>query len=394
MTAITHDEMIEKVEQAEGEEEEDEDEDVKEIEISVDPAKEPLLSQPTTTTTTEGTFRLRNVCLERKSDLRKSWALILAYLLTEIVKQLSNYAATQADSGTTTTTSTAMPPALMVLLAELIKLLLVLCRAVVTRSQVWAWRPSLRFGVPAACYLATNLLYLKALKTTAPPLWLMLIQTRTFYTAAAYLVVFGREVSWAQLTGCLLMVASLPLARAGELEAGRPALLPSVLMTSQAAALLSTAASIAVELLLKNDSRSFCEQQTWLYCWSSLLAGVSLALQPQPLSPVRFILQAPSTWCWVLAVMSSVVSGLCVPVIVRNLDTIAKDYLAAFNNVVLALLTAAFFPRHFSLSGLFLLSLLVLLCGIWLYERKAFPLPAAALMAYVRCSSSSSLAKA
>lgn len=84
MTAITHDEMIEKVEQAEGEEEEDEDEDVKEIEISVDPAKEPLLSQPTTTTTTEGTFRLRNVCLERKSDLRKSWALILAYLLTEV----------------------------------------------------------------------------------------------------------------------------------------------------------------------------------------------------------------------------------------------------------------------------------------------------------------------
>lgn len=61
-------------------------------------------------------------------------------------------------------------------------------------------------------------------------------------------MVFGREVSWAQLTGCLLMVASLPLARAGELEAGRPALLPSVLVTSQVAALLSTAASIAVEV--------------------------------------------------------------------------------------------------------------------------------------------------
>lgn len=68
-------------------------------------------------------------------------------------------------------------------------------------------------------------------------------------------VVFGREVSWGQLIGCLLVVASLPLAHAGELEAGRPALLPSVLMTSQVAAFLSTAASIGVEVSCEEERK-------------------------------------------------------------------------------------------------------------------------------------------
>ncbi|MPC33217.1 CMP-sialic acid transporter 4 [Portunus trituberculatus] len=261
------------------------------------------------------------------------------------------------------------------------------------RSRMGKWTPSLRFGIPAACYLATNVLYLLALRSTAPPLWLMLIQTRTFYTVAIYLVVFGREVSLCQIMGCLLVVASLPLAHASELQEGRPAVLPSVLVASQAAAFISTMASIVIEvcceeghevgvrnqgmvrLLLKNDSRSFCEQQTWLYCWSGLMAAISLTLQAPPMDFSHLNLQSPSTWCCVLAVVSSAVSGLCVPVIVRSLDTIAKDYLAALNNVLLALLTAAIFPRHFTLSGLFFLSLLVLLCGIWLYERKTLPVP-------------------
>ena len=40
-----------------------------------------------TTTTTDATLTLRNITLDRKSDLRKSWALILAYLLTEVTIQ-------------------------------------------------------------------------------------------------------------------------------------------------------------------------------------------------------------------------------------------------------------------------------------------------------------------
>ncbi|KAK8405831.1 hypothetical protein O3P69_001952 [Scylla paramamosain] len=247
----------------------------------------------------------------------------------------------------------------------------------VSGSRMSEWTPSFRFGVPATCYLVTNVLYLLALRSTAPPLWLMLIQTRTFYAVGVYHVVFGRDVSWGQMTGCLLVVASLPLAHASELEEGRPALLPSTLMASQTAAFLSTMASIVIELLLKNDSRSFCEQQTWLYCWSGFMAAIGLALQAPPLALSRFNLQSPSTWCCVLAVVSSAVSGLCVPVIIRSLDTIVKDYLAALNNVLLALLTAALFPHHFTLSGLFLLSLLVLLCGIWLYERKTLPVSSA-----------------
>ncbi|XP_063887231.1 uncharacterized protein LOC135114902 isoform X2 [Scylla paramamosain] len=332
----------------------------------------PLAPTTTTTTTPDTTLTLQNVSLDRKSDLRRSWTLILSYLLTEMVKQLSNYAATQTGDG-----ASPLPPVLLVLLTELTKLVLVLCWAVVSGSRMSEWTPSFRFGVPATCYLVTNVLYLLALRSTAPPLWLMLIQTRTFYAVGVYHVVFGRDVSWGQMTGCLLVVASLPLAHASELEEGRPALLPSTLMASQTAAFLSTMASIVIELLLKNDSRSFCEQQTWLYCWSGFMAAIGLALQAPPLALSRFNLQSPSTWCCVLAVVSSAVSGLCVPVIIRSLDTIVKDYLAALNNVLLALLTAALFPHHFTLSGLFLLSLLVLLCGIWLYERKTLPVSSA-----------------
>ncbi|MPC33216.1 hypothetical protein E2C01_026559 [Portunus trituberculatus] len=90
-----------------------------------------LLPPPTTTTTTttspDSTLTLRNISLDRQSDLRRSWPLILAFLGTEMVKQLSNYAATQNNDDVS-----PMPPVLLVLLTELTKLVLVLCWAVVS----------------------------------------------------------------------------------------------------------------------------------------------------------------------------------------------------------------------------------------------------------------------
>ena len=48
----------------------------------------------------------------------------------------------------------------------------------------------------------------------------------------------------------------------------------------------------------------------------------------------------------------------------------SQDYLAALNNFVLALVTALIFPSEFSFSLIYVLSLIVLVAGIYLYERR------------------------
>ncbi|XP_071515543.1 uncharacterized protein [Panulirus ornatus] len=309
------------------------------------------------------------VILERRSDLRKSLVYIVAYLMMEIGKQLSNFALSRANDG-----QYPVPSSLLVLLTECTKLLIILAWAMVMNISLLRWSPSLKFCLPAICYFMTNLLYLLALRSVPPPLWMILIQTRTLYTAAVYTVVFGRELTWVEVVGCLLVVASIPLARLSELQGGHLTLTSSVMLTSQVCAILSTVASVAVELLLKNDARSFCEQQAWLYLWGSLLGALAISLHPD-LDSLSHLLQE-NRWSWsmatllVLAVASSALAGLCVPFIVKNLDSIAKDYLAALNNMLLSAVTALLFPLHFTITWLYLLALALLILGIWLYERK------------------------
>ncbi|RXG53640.1 hypothetical protein Avbf_14058 [Armadillidium vulgare] len=45
---------------------------------------------------------------------------------------------------------------------------------------------SFKFMIPAVCYFMTNLMYFYALTITAPPIWILLIQTRILYTALIY----------------------------------------------------------------------------------------------------------------------------------------------------------------------------------------------------------------
>ncbi|KAK3865128.1 hypothetical protein Pcinc_029243 [Petrolisthes cinctipes] len=281
----------------------------------------------------------------------------------ETWKQMSNYSLSWTHGGTY-----PVPSTILVLATELTKLILVLAWAVRTRARVKEWRPCVKLSAPAFCYFVTNLLYLLALRSTPPPLWMVLIQTRTLYTALAYLVVFGREVSMGQIGGCLLVVVSLPLAHASELQAGRSSITTLTLLFSQMAALLSTVASLIVEMALKNDLRSVVEQQVWLYLWGSLLALLSLAVHSD-LSTLAH-LKVWSVVYVLTAVVSSALAGLCVPFIIKNLDTIAKDYLAALNNTLVSVVTAVLFPLSFTFNPLYLASLVVLLSGIWLYERK------------------------
>lgn len=71
-----------------------------------------------------------------------------------------------------------------------------------SRARVKEWRPCMKLSAPAFCYFVTNLLYLLALRSTPPPLWMVLIQTRTLYTALAYLVCHDNKIKLVGGTYC------------------------------------------------------------------------------------------------------------------------------------------------------------------------------------------------
>ncbi|ROT80458.1 putative CMP-sialic acid transporter 1-like [Penaeus vannamei] len=250
-------------------------------------------------------------------------------------------------------------PCLIVVFTEVCKLHAILAWAQMKGESLLGCRPSWKFCVPAGCYFVTNLLYLHALMYVSPPLWMVLVQLKTLYTAAAYKV--SRT--------CLFLTTTL-----SSLHDDQTSVTAFVILISQVTAALSTAASIAVELLLKNNNRSFCEQQIWLYTAGSVMAIAALPLQMDMASLVEQLKSlaacGPKEVLLVTAVLLSSSAGLTVPLIVKNLDSIVKDYLAALNNVALGVLTAALFPMHFSLSWPYVMSVGLLLAGIFLYENK------------------------
>ncbi|KAK7083248.1 hypothetical protein SK128_018706 [Halocaridina rubra] len=136
-------------------------------------------------TVTEDEIRLlvpiTAVSLERKSDIRRSLSFIFLFLALETSKQMSNFALAHSNDG-----HYPVPSSLLVALAELVKLLLVFTWAKALGLSIASWTPSIRFSLPAICYCLTNLMYMNALTFISPPIWMVLIQTRTLYTAVAY----------------------------------------------------------------------------------------------------------------------------------------------------------------------------------------------------------------
>ncbi|XP_068220214.1 uncharacterized protein [Palaemon carinicauda] len=284
-------------------------------------------------------------------------------------KQVSNFALARSNDGIY-----PIPSSLLLVLVEVFKLLVILIWSKVTGIQMEGWSPSIRFSLPAVCYFLTNFMYLGALTKISPPIWMVLIQTRTLYTAVAYKIVFGREVTYVQGMGCILVVCSVSVARLSAIGDGQTALPFFVLFISQLAAILSTVASICVEVLLKNDGRSFCEQQWWLYVWGSFLGLLFMILKEDIPKLVTDVQEVLDNWhqmslLW-LSIITTSFAGLCIPHVVKNLDTIVKDYLGASNNLLLSVVIGALFPAEFTISWLYVLSLVILVAGIWLYEKK------------------------
>ncbi|XP_042892377.1 uncharacterized protein LOC122266649 [Penaeus japonicus] len=342
------------------------------------------------------TSSILKTTLERTSNLRTSLAIIGVFLVLEVSKQLSNFGLMKTPKA-----QRPLTPSLLVVLVELVKLVVVVVWQV-PRDPPKPWRASLKFAIPAVCYLVNNSLYLNALSATSPPVWLVLIQTRTLFTALAYKVVFGRELRWTQGLGCVLVVSSILLTKLSSLREDQNTVSTAVFVSSQISALLSSTASLTVETLLKNDGRSFIEQQVWLYLWGALL-GISTVLYTEDLPdlfqhlkviatlPTMTSTMTPFSLKDYLVALNNLVLGgvtallfpsefsfngfylvsLAPPNNDLNNDPFSlKDYLVALNNLVLGGVTALLFPSEFSFNGFYLVSLVVLLTGIFLYEKK------------------------
>ncbi|KAL7637402.1 UNVERIFIED_CONTAM: hypothetical protein RMT77_012130 [Armadillidium vulgare] len=314
------------------------------------------------------------VSLERKSSLWRSCFYIIGFLFFEISKQIINYSLSKSNDN-----KYPIPTSLLIILIELVKLLIISVYLQIARYKSYKmYGFSFKFMIPAVCYFMTNLMYFYALTITAPPIWILLIQTRILYTALIYKIQFGKPVTVVQFIGCLLIIVSIYLTRASQIYEGNVTIDLKLIGLSQLSAILSSTACLVVELLLKNDSRNFAEQQFWLYFWGVSLGSIAFYFHPQTsIDTLLQILQnlnlgSPGFTTILLgfSICISALAGLCVPFIVKNLDSIVKDYLVALNNILLAYLIAFIFPLDFQVNYIYGISLLILFLGIALYERK------------------------
>ena len=314
-------------------------------------------------------------------DVETSWKVaIVAFSVTcEVFKQCANFATRYyADDG-----KYPVPQTALVLGVELIKLVsvsaILLKRGTFpgkTRSKV---RYSLRFLVPGMCYAINNNLYLYALTMIAPPIWVILMSMRTIITTLSYKFIFGRGTTGLQLCGAALMVLSILLAKAGDLDSGSQTVPLTAILIAAFASINSVAASIFTEIQLKGkessvDETTFLEKQFWLYFYGSLVALAGHLGNDAGYLPHNFIQDiADAKESVQMAVMGGMLStsllGMAVANVLRRLDNVVKEYSASVANIATAIVFSFLFPEVFQITLYLVLSLATLCTGITLYER-------------------------
>jgi len=315
-------------------------------------------------------------------ELETSWKLaIVAFSVTcEVVKQCTSFATRYyADDG-----QYPVPQTALVLAVELIKLVSVSVILLKTGTFPEASRKkarySLRFLVPGVCYAVNNNLYLYALTLIAPPVWIILMSMRTVVTTLSYKFILGRGTTGLQFGGAALMVLSILLAKAGDLDSSDSQTVPlTAILIAAFASVNSVAASIFTEIQLKGkessvDETSFLEKQFWLYFYGSVVALAGHLGNDAGYLPHNFIEDIADAKCSVqMAVMGGILStslgGMAVANVLRRLDNVVKEYSASVANIATAVVCSFLFPEAFQITMYLVLSLATLCTGISLYER-------------------------
>ena len=271
-----------------------------------------------------------------------------------------------------------MPQTILVVLLEGMKLMVTMMRSGCQRPSFdsSSLRKSTKFLLPSVIYAVNNNIYLAGLILVPPPIWVILCSFRTVVTASMYKFVLKRDISLLQFAGALLIVASIVVAKLGDIMSvdGGNHIPMMAIIFAMVSSFNSVGAAVYTESLFKTSGENFLDQQFWLYLYGMIVAAgvhVVSANNINPL-PAVSVLSNMSTRVQVLLVVALLfgsVGGLVVASILKRLDNVVKEYSSATANMFTAILCSFFFPEKFSFTIYIVLAMVLLFMGIFMYER-------------------------
>merc|ERR1712192_64571 len=231
--------------------------------------------------------------------------------------------------------------------------------------------------LPSLLYAINNNIYFAGLMLVPPPIWIILGSFRTVVTASLYKFILKREVSALQFLGALFIVASIVVAKVGDvLSSDLTNSIPlTAIILAGVAACNSVGAAVYTESLFKTSGENFLEQQFWLYFYGAIVASSVHFVTAPDLNPLNALaaLGDASTNVKVLLVVALLfgsVGGLVVAAILKKLDNIVKEYSGATANMFTAVIYSFMFPEKFSFTIYIFLAMMLLFGGIYLYETQ------------------------
>ena len=271
-----------------------------------------------------------------------------------------------------------MPQTILVVLLEAIKLLVTVLRSGCQGPSFdsASLRKSMKFLLPSVIYAVNNNIYLAGLILVPPPIWVILCSFRTVVTASMYKFVLKRDISLLQFVGALLIVASIVVAKLGDIMAvdGGNNIPMMAIIFAIVSSFNSVGAGVYTESLFKTSGENFLEQQFWLYFYGMFVAtGVHVvsAANINPFQAFTVLSDVPTRVqvLLVMALMFGSVGGLVVATILKRLDNVVKEYSSATANMFTAVLCSFLFPEKFSFTVYIVFAMVLLFTGIYMYER-------------------------
>ena len=271
-----------------------------------------------------------------------------------------------------------MPQTILVVLLEAIKLLVTVLRSGCQRPSFDSatLRKSMKFLLPSVIYAVNNNIYLAGLILVPPPIWVILCSFRTVVTASMYKFVLKRDISLLQFVGALLIVASIVVAKLGDIMSadGGNNIPMMAIIFAVVSSFNSVGAAVYTESLFKTSGENFLEQQFWLYFYGMFVAtGVHVvsAANINPFQAFTVLSEVPTRVqvLLVVALMFGSVGGLVVAAILKRLDNVVKEYSSATANMFTAILCSFLFPEKFSFTIYIVFAMVLLFTGIYMYER-------------------------
>ncbi|XP_075525332.1 CMP-sialic acid transporter-like isoform X3 [Dermacentor variabilis] len=309
--------------------------------------------------------------LERRevTSLPVVLGLFAASTFTDVSKMVCSYSLRYHNDG-----AYPMNQSLMVALTEVVKCVLVAVAHVVTSGSM-RMRPSLKFLLPSLIYMLTNNIFFFALNYVTPAVWLVFTQCRIFLTLLVYKYPFGRHVTRAQWTAGALIVVAVVGSQADALVShARSASVATALALALLCGSLSTMAAVYTEYYFKNDSRTIWEQQFQMYFGTAFISGAAALFSTESLVSTDELTGRVRNFL-VATVVFSAAYGLCVALVVTRLDNVVKYHLSATSSLLNTIASAALFPDQFRVTPAYVVSFVVLMVAIYLYEKKSFALP-------------------